>query len=207
MRRFLLLIPILAMLAVPAHALAWGNVFTEVPGNPANRLAQQPVDDYSYDSATKCMKGARRGTLALQSWLGSHAGGVSWGINRCEKWGKHSASLHAEGRALDWHLDVHSKRDKAEAERLISLLLAPDRSGNVHALARRMGVQEIIWNCRGWFSGDGGMRPYSVCYDKHGRRKRVDDTSAHRDHVHFGVNWAGARLNTSFWRASASIRR
>jgi hypothetical protein len=207
MRRLLVMVPLLATLVLPANALAFGNVFRAVRGNPADRLADVAVDDYSYDTATKCMKGARRGTLALQSWLGSHAGGVSWGINRCEKWGKNSASLHAEGRALDWHLDVHDKRDKAEAERIISLLLAPDKRGNMHALARRMGVQEIIWNCQGWFSGDGGMRPYSACYDKKGRHKRVDDTNAHRNHIHLGLNWAGAKLKTSFWRASASVRR
>jgi hypothetical protein len=31
----------------------------------------------------------------------------------------------------------------------------------------------------------------------------VDDTTAHRDHVHFGLNWRGARLRTSFWQAEA----
>ena len=29
-----------------------------------------------------------------------------WGSYRCEKWGKGQASLHAENRAIDWHLDV-----------------------------------------------------------------------------------------------------
>lgn len=101
---------------------------------------------------------------------------------------------------------VHVARDRREAERIIDLFLAPDKLGNMHALARRMGVQEIIWNCQGWFSGDGGMRPYSVCFDKHGRPKKVDDTTAHRNHIHFGLNWAGARMRSSFWRAQAARR-
>jgi hypothetical protein len=101
---------------------------------------------------------------------------------------------------------VHSPSERREAERIITLFLAPDRNGNMHALARRMGVQEIIWNCQGWFSGDGGMRAYSVCFDKDGRRKTVDDTSAHRDHVHFGLNWAGARMRSSFWRSQIARR-
>lgn len=46
------------------------------------------------------------------------------------------------------------------ANDLINLLLAPDSDGNVHALARRMGVQE-----------------------------------------HIGLNWAGAKARTSFWRS------
>jgi hypothetical protein len=202
-RRLPLLIVVFALLALPAAALGFGSVFRPVAGNPADKLANLPIENYRYDDAVRCLKKPQRGTVALEHWLDKHAGGSFWGIMRCEKWGKHSASLHAEGRAIDWHLSVHVPSEKREAERLINLMLAPDRDGNIHALARRMGVQEIIWNCRGWFSGDGGMRPYSVCYDKKGRRTKVDDTTAHRDHIHFGLNWAGARMRTSFWRSSA----
>ncbi len=203
-RRLPLLIVVFALLALPAAALGFGSVFRPVAGNPADKLANLPIENYRYDDAVRCLKKPQRGTVALEHWLDKHAGGSFWGIMRCEKWGKHSASLHAEGRAIDWHLSVHVPREKREAERLINLMLAPDRDGNIHALARRMGVQEIIWNCRGWFSGDGGMRPYSVCYDKKGRRTKVDDTTAHRDHIHFGLNWAGARMRTSFWQSSGA---
>jgi hypothetical protein len=206
-RRLTLAVVLCALLAVPAGAFAFGSSFRPVPHNPADKLASLPIDDYRYDYAVRCLKHPQRGMVALQKWLTKHAGGVAWGIMRCEKWGKHSASLHAEGRALDWHLDVHRRKDKREAERIVNLLLAPDKVGNVHALARRMGVQEIIWNCKGWFSGDGGMRPYSVCYDRKGRRRKgVDDTSAHRNHVHIGLSWRGARLKTSFWRSPLARR-
>ena len=209
MRR-LLLITLTALAAAlpaatPAHA--WDNVFEPVKGNPAERLAHLEIDDYSYDTATKCLKRVPAGMKALESWLNANAKGASWGIMRCEKWGKNSASLHAEGRALDWHLNVHTAAEKREAERLIDLWLAPDKAGNIHALARRMGIQELIWNCKGWFSGDGGLRPYSACYDKKGKRKKVDDTTAHRDHIHIGINRAGARMRTSFWQQSAAARR
>lgn len=103
-RRLPLLLAVLALLVVPGAALGFGQVFRPVSGNPAYKLDAQPLDGYSYDVATRCLKRPQSGTLALQSWLGQHAGGVSWGIMRCEKWGPHSASLHAEGRALDWHL-------------------------------------------------------------------------------------------------------
>jgi hypothetical protein len=199
MRRLFTLMVLVALVALPARALASDNVFRQVPGNPADKLAKLPIDAYSYDTARRCLKHPQKGTVALESWLGQHAGGVSWGIMRCEKWGKNSASLHAEGRAIDWHLDVHDSRDRAEAKRLIDLLLAPDKNGNVHALARRMGIQELIWNCQGWFSGDGGMRPYSVCFDSKGKPKKADDTTAHRNHIHIGVNWSGARMQSSFW--------
>jgi hypothetical protein len=181
MRRFLMLACLTLLAAVPAAA------------------ATSTIDPYQYDYAKKCLKHPQKGTLALQRWLEKNAGGVSWGIMRCEKLGS-GKSLHSEGRAIDWHLDVHDAHDRAEANRLIKLFLAKDKAGNNHALARRMGIQELIWNCKGWFSGDGGMRPYSVCFDSDGRPRKVDDTSAHRNHIHIGLNWAGARMQTSFWK-------
>ncbi len=173
-----------------------------VKGNPADRMVANPIDDYRYDHARRCSKGPGRGTLAMQAWLERNARGSSWGIMRCERLSKRNFSLHAEGRAIDWHLDVRDRRDRRAATRLIALLLAPDRAGNAHALARRMGIQEIIWNCRSWWSGSAGMQPYSVCFDGKGRRrKNVNQTLAHRDHVHIGLTRAGARMRTSFWRS------
>src|SRR3954465_7887685 len=160
MRR-LLPILLLLLLAVPATAHA-SSVFRDVPGNPADKLLKLPIESYQYDYAKKCLKHPQKGTVALEAWLAKHAGGSFWGDMRCEKWGKNSASLHAEGRAIDWHLDVHDGGDRAEAKRLINLFLAPDKLGNEHALARRMGIQELIWNCTSWWSGPGGMQKYSA---------------------------------------------
>jgi hypothetical protein len=194
----------LALFACLLFLVACGSAFAAYPqvrGNPADRLAARPIEDFRYDHARHCVKHPSRGALALQSWLEGHVRGVSWGIMRCEKLSGHDYSLHAEGRAVDWHLDVHSPADRQAAEGLIRLLLAPDRLGNAAALARRMGIQEIIWNCHSWWSGGEGMEPYSVCYDRHGkRRKHVDETLGHRNHVHLGLNLPGARMQTSFWR-------
>jgi hypothetical protein len=166
----------------------------------ASASAQVPIDDYAYDRATKCVKRPTPGALALVKWLEQNAKGTSWGIMRCEKWGKSSASLHAEGRAVDWHLDAARPADRREARRLIDLWLAPDSAGNEHALARRMGIQEIIWNCHSWWSGSEGMGQYSACYTERGkRRKRINRTEAHMDHIHIGLSRAGARKRTTFW--------
>jgi hypothetical protein len=198
MRRLLFIVMLAALLAVPAHAFADDNVFRAVPGNPADKLAKLPIDSYSYDEAKRCLKRPQKGMLAVQSWLEKHAGGVSWGIMRCEKWGKHSASLHAEGRAIDWHLSARNPKQKRQAEKLIRLMLAPDKDGNQWALARRMGVQEIIFNCRAWWGGE--WVKYSACYNKKGKPVKVDDTTAHRDHIHFGLSKRGAAKRTSFWK-------
>jgi hypothetical protein len=162
----------------------------------------QPIEDYRYDHARRCTRGPRGGTLALQAWLGHHARGQSWGIMRCEKLSRRNYSLHSEGRALDWHLDARNAADRRAGRRLIRLLLAPDRAGNPHALARRMGLQEIIWDCRAWWSGAQQPVRYSACYSRRGKpRRRVDATTAHRDHIHLGINRMGAARLTSFWRS------
>ena len=191
----------LVTLALALTALAGAALAEALPkGNPANRLAGVEIDDYGYDRAVKCRKRPQKGTVALQDWLQRNAKGTSWGIMRCSKLGPRNYSLHAEGRALDWHLDARNRAERKAADRLIELLLAPDKRGNQHALARRMGIQEIIWNCKSWWSGSPGMDRYSQCYDEKGKKlKKPNYTLAHKDHIHFGLTWRGARKRSSFW--------
>jgi hypothetical protein len=169
--RFALLTLLDALAAVPAGS-ALG-----VTGNPADRLADLPIDDYAYDHARDCRGRATPGALALVDWLERNAEGASWGIMRCERWGKGRASLHAEGRAVDWHLDAARAADRREARRLIDLWLATDSAGNEHALARRMGIQEIIWNCHSWWSGSDGL---PVLHLLHRARKAPQARKPHR---------------------------
>jgi hypothetical protein len=192
------LVLVLAAAAGAAEASAPPRPLT---ANPADRLATLPIEDYRYDHASGCRRNPSPGALALERWLGAHVRGASWGIVRCERLSRRDFSLHAEGRALDWRLDVSSPADRRAARRLVGLLLATDGAGNRHALARRMGVQEIIWDCRSWWSGSDGMDDYSVCFDERGRRRAdVSPTLAHRDHIHLGLSRAGAAKRTSFWR-------
>ncbi|MGZ4270274.1 MAG: hypothetical protein ACXVSX_13830 [Solirubrobacteraceae bacterium] len=205
-RRSLLLATVLALLvaAAPAGAFRLAQPGAPVAHNPADRLASLTPDPETYDPATHCSARPRPGMTALVDWLQRNAKGVSWGTYRCELWGKHEASLHAEGRAVDWHLDVTNPADRAEAKRLIDLFLAPDRAGTPHALARRMGIEEIIWDCSYWGAGMSDFEPYSVCMNKHGElRRHVDPTLAHRNHLHIGLSLAGAARRTSFWESGA----
>jgi hypothetical protein len=206
LRRFVTLSAAFALLvAAPASALVkLPATLSSVAGNPAEKLVNLPIEQSKYDAATRCTPKARPGMTAFTRWLQSNASGVSWGTYRCEKWGKRSASLHAEGRAIDWHLDVSKPADRAEAKRLILLLLAPDSAGNEQALARRMGIEEIIWDCGYWGAGMTDFDRYSPCYSKNGRlRRKVNATVAHRDHIHFGMTRAGAARKTSFWTRKA----
>lgn len=179
----------LAAMALPAGAAAWPN--------PANhpRVLNAPIEGDSYDHARKCKPRSTPGIRLLTKWIDRHFRGESWGVYRCQKLSKSTKSLHSEGRALDWRLDAGRKRERRAANFLIERLLATDENGNERALARRMGVQEIIFNCRSWFSGLDGMGRYSAC------NGRVDRTTAHRDHVHIGLNKRGAAGRTSFWKS------
>ena len=210
MRRGRLLTVALLALCLVGSASAragtsWMSGWTRLNDNPADGLSRYPIDPDPYQRATRCLRRgtAQPGTKALQRWLEQNWRGVSWGIYRCEVWGPHYASLHAEGRALDWHLSVHNAADKRAAERLIHLLLAPDREGNPQALASRMGIEELIWNCHYWGTGATSFRKYFQCYTPGGKRKKhFNETLAHMDHIHIGLNWAGAKKRTSFWRHS-----
>ena len=203
--RVLLATALCAAAAVPAAAHAipdLPDVLAPVPGNPAERLRDVPIEDSVYDRATRCSEKERPGTTRLVRWLEQNAQGANWGVYRCEKWGKDSASLHAEGRAIDWRLDARDPAQRRAGEKLIRLLLAPDTAGNVQALARRMGVEELIWDCGYWAAGMPEFSRYAPCFGKKGkRRKRVDPTTAHVDHLHIGLTKAGAAGRTSFWAA------
>ncbi len=195
----------LVLAALPARdaaAFRLGGPPAAILANPADRLAQLPPDPVTYDTARRCDPRPKPGTSALVAWLARNAEGVSWGTYRCERWGPDEASLHAEGRAVDWHLDARDPAQRAAGARLIRLLLAPDAAGTPHALARRMGVQEVIWDCSYWGAGAAEFSRYGACFTRAGkRRRRVDATVGHLDHVHVGLTRAGAARRTSYWRA------
>jgi hypothetical protein len=85
-------------------------------------------------------------------------------------------------------VNITNANEKAAAESFVNALMATDKAGNKHALARRMGVMYVIWNRQIWsaYRASEGWRPYS-------------GASAHRDHVHISMSWAGALGRTSFW--------
>ena len=185
-------------LTIPAAASA----LPSIKANPANKMLKRGLDPIQYDRATRCNGGhVFAGTYAMVNWLQHNASGVNWGEYRCEKWGKHEASIHSAGRAIDWH-----PSSMAAGRALVKLLLAADKDGNKAALARRMGIQGLIFNCKSWFGNwDGEMGNYSYCYGKNGKRKKnLDPTQAHMNHVHIELNNLGAKKQTTFWNKNVS---
>ena len=168
---------------------------------PASAEAVASIDPYRFDfTGTACADGARPGATAVLQWLMRHdAVGSSGGIYACRTiQGTDSLSLHAEGRAVDWVLDNRDARQRSIADGIVAGWLKR-RHGQHHALARRMGVQEIIWNCTIWRSdrpGDG-LVAYPPCATS------TDRTVRHENHLHVGLNHDGADQRAGYWTQGA----
>jgi hypothetical protein len=141
----------------------------------------------AYVGQATCSPVAKRGTTAFANLLlRTYPKSRSLGISRsCGVGGK---SEHKEGRAFDWGVSVHRAADRKAVNDLMRWLLQTDRFGNRHAMARRLGIQYMIWNGRIWgaYAAGSGWRKYT-------------GSNPHTDHVHFSLSWAGARKKTSFW--------
>jgi monoamine oxidase len=152
--------------------------------------AAAPIDGYASDpTGTSCATGPQPGAEALMKAIAARFRGRGE-IFACRPvHGGTRLSLHAEGRAVDWFPTA-----PADAQRIIDWLLAPDASGNDHALARRMGVQDLIFDRRVWTARRHaeGWQPY-------------EGANPHTDHLHIGMTWAGARMQTSYWTASSAV--
>jgi hypothetical protein len=157
----------------------------------ADTVVAAPIDEYRSDpTGQACATGPQAGATALRNELQRRFGGRGEIFNCRPVRGAKRLSLHGEGRAVDWYRNVADPAEAAEAKRILGWLLGTDTQGNEHALARRMGVQEIIWNRRIWTARRHaeGWRAYS-------------GVNPHTDHIHIGLNWAGARMQTSHWTA------
>jgi subtilisin family serine protease len=154
-------------------------------------IANCPIDAYAYDpTGTVCSGGPAAGTLALRRILREQFGQRHTEIYNCRPVrGGTSLSLHAEGRAVDFYVNAAQEDELALGNRIVQWLLASDAAGNPHANARRLGVQELIWNHQMWTAGrrsDEGMRPYS-------------GVDPHTTHLHIGQNRLGSTMGTTYW--------
>lgn len=107
-------------------------------------------------------------------------------------------SGHEEGRSVDWARSIDVPAQKAQAEEFLTWLLATDSHGNKHAMARRMGVQYVMWNGQMWgsWAPTKGWQPQS---SGNCSASTSNDTVCHRDHVHISLGWEGARAETTFY--------
>lgn len=163
---------------------------------PCNAPAPTPSygqDTFMYDDpgawngGANCSGGYTKGAVALSRWLTKHyrytsnIGGYACRQNTANP---AQMSVHAEGRALDWMASAANPAQRRAVNRFRARL-AKDN----WRLARAMGIQELIWNRQIWTSyrHSEGWRAYT-------------GPNPHTDHIHIGLNRAGASKRTSFWR-------
>lgn len=191
-------------LRLPALLAALVTCLAVLPGPPLASSAQ-PIEDYAgYEPQTRCSPTAKPGTTYLAGWIVKRYGGTAGGISRaCTSGG---SSEHKEGRAFDWMLDADDPADQARAQRFLTKVLATDKQGNAHALARRMGIMYVIWDDVMYAAYDGfTAKPY-----KHSGCKslaRCSQTLRHRDHVHISLTRAGGQGTTSWYVRRAAVEQ
>jgi hypothetical protein len=191
LRTSLLILLALALAAFAGTAIAGKRTLNPNPADdPA--LIKKKLDPNRYDGAAGCVRRHPKGMKKLIRWMKRHTKkNTIYGTVRCD------GGVHSTGRALDWMLDARKKRQKRKAMRVINTWVAKDRRGRPNALARRMGIQLIIYNCRWWQAGDRKWQRYSACS---GGKKNADPTQGHIDHIHIELTKPASKLRTTYWR-------
>jgi len=183
-----------------------GAASAEEPGNRRGTVTSSapflmPMEPYSgYQPQTTCRRRPKAGVLMLADWLVARGGGYGPISRPCAG---SSRSEHKESRAFDWLLDATDPADAALAAALVDEVLAPDDTGQPHALARRMGIMYIIWDDTMYASYDGfAAKRYlsSGCRT----RRSCSPTLRHRDHLHVSLTRKGAKARTSWYHAQAA---
>lgn len=182
----------LLVAGVVAGPAAAGHV-TRTPGqnpgdvNPKDLpvLGGNPVPErLAYDDAESCTGGAQPGTVKLQEYLEFWFRGHEDGIYNCPE--GREPGIHGEGRALNWALRASDDKDAGAARRIRRFFLNEDRSGERWAMARRFGIQRIVWNDHEWRATPGGpQKGWHPC------------PCGHTDHMHIEQRWKGALMKTS----------
>lgn len=151
-----------------------------VPAPPSKDLPKTldaaPPWFYTYS----CDPNDKPGMVAFANLLANHYNRPTW-------WGSRNCiagdnSQHYEGRAVDWVMNAYDPADKAIGDAVAQWLTA-----NNGEMARRFGVQSVIWNRYSWYLyKPGAWYPYT-------------GPSPHTDHLHISFSWDGAMGRTSWW--------
>ena len=184
-----------------------------VPGGPAQAVAAQPrtpafpaqIEPYPrYERETECDPVAKPGAVDLVAIIKATYGSAEVAnIPRaCTGTG---SSGHHSGRAVDWMANARVATQRQKGDAFVAWLLATDSYGNRHAMARRLGINYIIWNSKKLYLFDvaAGWTEYQDCVRV--RTSAADDNYCHRNHVHVSMLWTGARMQTSWWTGGAGL--
>lgn len=180
-----------SLLSIPlglsfAGGSASAALASRIPPPPTKPLPSELDIAPKYQEGYRCLSGDLPGPTAFAKLLNAHYGKHVYGINRT------CAAEHGEGRALDWMNNAYTSDGLALGNAITRWLAAPDEQGRPGAMARRFGINYIIWNRQMWRAYDPGRgwAPYS-------------GVSPHTDHIHISFTWDGAYQRTSWWTGKA----
>ena len=138
-----------------------------------------------YEPQVSCDPRAKPGVMAFAALMTArYTIGAKGTYRPCQP----GTSEHYDSRALDWMLSVNNPTQKAIANSVTAWL-----SANQGAMARRFGVDYMIWNHKIWgvYAPSRGWAAYT-------------GSVPHTDHVHFSFSWDGAMKRTSWWTGRAN---
>jgi len=156
-----------------------------IPSPPSKALPVALDARAPYEPQVSCDPRSKPGVVAFGALMTArYKIGAKGTYRPCQG----DTSEHYESRALDWMLSVNNPTQKAIADSVTAWL-----SANNGAMARRFGINYMIWNRRIW----GVYAPAQgwVAY-----RGAVP----HTDHIHFSFSWDGAMKRTSWWTGRAT---
>lgn len=167
---------------------------------PASPTFPSYIDPYvPWEPETLCQPTAKPGAIEFQRLL-QRTYGTSIASNITRACSGSGSSGHHAGRAIDWMTNVRNPAQADIGWSMVNWLLATDQYGNKHAMARRLGLQYIIWDSKMFrlYNTSAGWTEYQNCVTV--RTGPADDNSCHRNHVHFSFTWAGAEMRTSWYQ-------
>ncbi len=192
---------LLPLLAVVLSIVQGGSAVAAPRARGFGRL----IEDYApYVGQSRCAPKPKPGVVAFRRIVLAaypETRDITIGRN-CDVGGR---SEHKEGRAWDWGVDATRPRERRMANDLLDWLLAEDRYGNRHALARRLGIMYIVWNRRIWSTWERGWEVYCTQRRRGCKSESGSFVNPHTDHVHFSFGWPGARKRTTFWDKRRSM--
>lgn len=187
---------------------------TMVPGVKTPKVPRfgkhiEAADPWEINEERNCDPTAKPGMIAFRSMLRrTYDSRRSAGIIRaCSGEPTVKESGHYSGRALDWMVNPTSAKHRAEANTIVSWLLAPDEHGNEYAMARRFNLMYLIWDDQIFklYQPEKGWAQYRNCYSAAMQRKSAG-TYCHRDHIHISMGWKGAHKQSSYFHPSSTFQ-
>lgn len=167
----------------PANqATGWQGVLA--PSGAGWVRGVKPIDPFHFDQADHDARGPQSGTVALYKYLVDHFGAAKHEIYNPRSTEAGEVSRHSEGRAIDYYLSAKNDSERARGDNIMKSLTA-----NKAELARRLGVQQILWNHQAW----------DARHPEKGVHPITGKVAPHDDHMHIEQNRAGAQKGTSYW--------